>query len=50
MPKLRHPELTKGKAVYYLLNLYRNDPDFIDELDEIRHPYFSVLLGLADAT
>jgi hypothetical protein len=50
MPKLRHPELTKGKAVSYLLNLYRNDPDFINELDEIRRLYFLVLLGLADAT
>ena len=50
MPKLRHPELTKGKAVSYLLDLYRNDSEFIKELDEIRRPYFPVLLGLADAT
>jgi hypothetical protein len=50
MPKLRHPELTKGKAVSYLLDLYRNEPKFVRELDEIRHPYFPLLSGLADAT
>jgi len=33
MPKLRHPELTKGKAVSYLLDLYRNEPKFVRELD-----------------
>ena len=50
MPKLRHPELTKGKAVSYLLDLYRNEPEFIRELDEIRRPYFPLLFSLADAT
>lgn len=50
MPKLRHPELTKGKAVSYLLDLYRNEPKFVRELDEIRRPYFPLLFGLADAT
>jgi hypothetical protein len=50
MPKLRHPQLTKGKAVSYLLDLYRNEPEFVRELDEIRRPYFPLLSGLADTT
>jgi hypothetical protein len=50
MPKLRHPELTKGQAVSYLLALYRNEPGFVRELDEIRRPYLRLLFGLADAT
>jgi hypothetical protein len=50
MPKLRHPELTKGKAVSYLLDLYRNEPKFVRELDEIRRPYFPLLFGSADVT
>ena len=50
MPKLRHPELTKSIAVSYLLDLYRDEPEFVKELDEIRRPYFPLLSSLADAT
>lgn len=50
MPKLRHPEFTKGKAVSCLVDIYRNDPEFVNDLDEVRLPYFPVLFGLADAT
>lgn len=49
MPKLGHPYLTKGKAIAYLLDLYRNDSEFVKELDEIRRPYMPLLFDLARA-
>lgn len=49
MPKLGHPYLTKGKAIAYLLDLYRNDSEFVKELDEIRRPYMPLLFNLARA-
>jgi gamma-glutamylcyclotransferase (GGCT)/AIG2-like uncharacterized protein YtfP len=50
MPRLRHPVLIKGKAVSYLVDIYRNDEEFVKDLDEMRRPYLPVLFGLADST
>lgn len=43
MPRLSYPQATKGNAIYALLKLYRNDPDFIKGLEEIRKPYMVLL-------
>ena len=43
MPKLSFPKITKGNAVTALLKLYRQEPDFMKELNEIRKPYMQVL-------
>jgi hypothetical protein len=47
MPRLSHPKITKGHAVDALLNLYRNDREFAQELDEIRDPYLDLIIQCA---
>lgn len=48
-PKLTHPFLAKGQAIAYLIQVYRNDLGFVEELDRIRQPYMPVLFDLAKA-
>ena len=43
MPKLNYPKITKGNAITAVLNLYRKEPSFMKELDEIRQPYMPIL-------
>ncbi|MFC1901848.1 hypothetical protein ACFLX3_02850 [Chloroflexota bacterium] len=43
MPKLNYPKITRGNAITALLNLYREEPSFMKELDEIRQPYMPIL-------
>jgi hypothetical protein len=43
MPRLSYPRLTEGDAIYALLKLYRNDPDFMKELNELRSPYMALV-------
>jgi hypothetical protein len=43
MPKLSFPKITKGNAITALLKLYRQEPEFMKELNEIREPYMQVL-------
>jgi hypothetical protein len=50
MPRLGYSKIVRGNAIAYLLDLYRNEFDFVRELDEIRRPYFPLLASLADAT
>jgi hypothetical protein len=47
MPKLSHPKITKGHAIDALLNLYRNDREFVRELDKIRDPYLDLIIQCA---
>lgn len=47
MPKLSDPRITKGHAIAALLNLYRNDRKFVQELDEIRDPYLDLIIQCA---
>jgi len=47
MPKLSHPKITKGHAVDALLNLYRDDREFVRELDKIRDPYLDLIIQCA---
>lgn len=47
MPRLSHPKITKGHAVDALLNLYRNDREFVRELDKIRDPYLDLIIQCA---
>lgn len=43
MPKLSFPKITKGNAITALLKLYRQESDFMKELNEIREPYMHIL-------
>jgi len=43
MPRLSYPQATKGDAIYALLKFYRNDPDFMKELEQLRGPYMALL-------
>jgi hypothetical protein len=43
MPRLSYPQATKGDAIYALLELCRNDPDFMKELEQLRGPYMALL-------
>jgi hypothetical protein len=43
MPRLSHPKITKGDAVSALIRLYRKHPPFMNELKEIRGPYFEAI-------
>lgn len=47
MPKLSYPKITKGDAITALLKIYRKEPDFMKELDEIRRPYAAILSKFA---
>jgi len=47
MPKLSYPRTTKGDAITALLKLYRKEPDFMKELDEIRRLYAAILSKFA---
>jgi hypothetical protein len=47
MPRLSHPKITKGHAIDALLSLYRNDREFVRELDKIRDPYLDLIIQLA---
>ncbi len=47
MPRLNYPKITKGNAITALLRLYRQKPDFMKELDEIRQPYVELLSKFA---
>lgn len=47
MPKLSDPRITKGHAVDSLLKLYRNDREFVQELDKIRDPYLDLIIQCA---
>lgn len=47
MPRLSHPKITKGHAIDALLNLYRNDREFVRELDKIRNPYLDLIIQFA---
>jgi deoxyadenosine/deoxycytidine kinase len=47
MPKLSDPRITKGHAVDSLLKLYRNDQEFVQELEEIRDPYLDLIIRCA---
>ena len=49
MPKLSYPRVTKGDAVYYLLRLYWNEPEFVEELRQLHQPYAQPLIELAKA-
>lgn len=49
MPKLSYPRITKGDAVYYLLRLYWNEPEFVEELRQLHQPYAQPLIELAKA-
>jgi len=43
MPRLNYPKITKGNAIATLLRLYRQEPEFMKELDEVRQPYLVLL-------
>jgi hypothetical protein len=47
MPKLSDPRITKGHAVDSLLRLYRNDQEFVQELEQIRDPYLDLIIACA---
>jgi hypothetical protein len=47
MPKLSHPKITKGNAIYALLKLYGQEPDFMNEWTAIRKPYMPLLSKFA---
>jgi hypothetical protein len=47
MPRLSHPRITKGDAVSALIRLYRKHPPFMNELKEIRRPYFETIRKFA---
>lgn len=47
MPKLSHPRIEKGHAVAFLLDLYRNERAFVEELGQLRMPYAELLAQLA---
>lgn len=47
MPRLSDPTITKGNARWALLKLYRNDPYFMKEFNELRSPYMGLLDGFA---
>jgi hypothetical protein len=39
MPKLNYPQITKANVIKALMDLYRNYPPFMNELNEIKEPY-----------
>jgi hypothetical protein len=47
MPRLSEPTITKGNARWALLKLYRDDPCFMGELNELRSPYMGLLSRFA---
>ena len=47
MPKLSDPRITKGHAVDSLLKIYRNDQEFVQELEKIRNPYLDLIIQYA---
>jgi len=49
MPKLSYPRITKGEAVYYLLRLYWNEPEFMEQLQQLHQSYVEFFAELAVA-
>lgn len=47
MPRLSDPTITKGNARWALLKLYKDDPYFMKEVNELRSPYMGLLDGFA---
>ena len=47
MPRLHFPKVTKGNAITVLLRLYRQEPDFMEELEEVGQPYVEILSKFA---
>jgi len=47
MPRLSDPKITKGHAIDSLLKLYRNDEEFVKELEKIRDPYLDLIIQYA---
>lgn len=43
MPRLSNRVLTKGNAIWALLELYRSDPDFMNEIENLRNPYMTLI-------
>ena len=50
MPKLTIPERTYGKAIGYLIDLYKKEPRFIEELQKLRSVYEPAVIGWLDST
>ena len=49
MPKLVSPSISKGKAIFHLIQLYRNEPSFMQEVKLLRKPYEERILNTAAA-
>jgi hypothetical protein len=47
VPRLMHPELTKGRAVSYLLYFYMDEPRFAADIQSIRDPYMPLIFDYA---
>ena len=50
MPKLDFPELTQGYAIFILIVLYINHPQFVKELNKVKKPYIEVIRKFAEDT
>ena len=50
MPKLTIPERTYGKAIGCLIDLYKKEPGFIEELQKIRSVYEPAVIKWLDST
>jgi len=50
MPKLTIPERTYGKAIGCLIDLYKKEPGFIEELQKIRSVYKSAVIKWLDSS
>ncbi len=50
MPKLTIPERTYGKAIGCLIDLYKKDPGFIEELQKIRSVYEPAVIKWLDSS